>query len=255
MIGAPLRAISRVSAELRPLSSKVPTSRPVMRRPQVAALTKGDGDCPRWARHAPPPILSAISASRVAPSGMRRQRLGEAHQRDALLAGERIFAHQALDQTGRRPGAQALDQSPRQRPRLGLGRGGQRRGLQQRGHAIGLGRAIDGVDRGAQTVALLDVGEELGERRPIGGGRASPTRGPAKDGSITPGMPAVSCSFPSSGARFAAPLAGEAGMSRICGRRASALRSDQRTRARRTYLLRAHNPVCCGATILLIWTW
>ena len=71
MIGAPERAISRVSAAPRPFSSTVPTRRPVIRRPQVAALTNGEGDWPTWARHSPPPTLSAISASRVAASGMR----------------------------------------------------------------------------------------------------------------------------------------------------------------------------------------
>jgi len=34
MIGAPERAISRVSAEPRPLSSTVPTSRPVISKPR-----------------------------------------------------------------------------------------------------------------------------------------------------------------------------------------------------------------------------
>ena len=71
MIGAPERAISRVSVAPSPVSSTVPTSRPVIRSPQVAALTNGEGDWPTWARHSPPPTLSAIRASRVAASGMR----------------------------------------------------------------------------------------------------------------------------------------------------------------------------------------
>ena len=71
MIGAPERAMRRVSVAPSPVSSTVPTSRPVISRPQVAALTNGEGDWPTWARHSPPPTLSAISASRVAASGMR----------------------------------------------------------------------------------------------------------------------------------------------------------------------------------------
>ncbi len=69
--GSPPRAISRVSAWASPASSAVPVSLPVTTRPQVAALTNSDGEWPTCARQSPPPILSRISASRVARSGMR----------------------------------------------------------------------------------------------------------------------------------------------------------------------------------------
>ena len=70
-IGSPPRLTMRRSAALRPLSLCVATSRPVSSRPQVAALTNSDGLCPRCCCQLPWPILSRMSASRVAASGMR----------------------------------------------------------------------------------------------------------------------------------------------------------------------------------------
>ena len=69
--GSPPCLRTRVSAEASLFSLLVPTSRPVMTRPQVAALTKMDGDWPTWAFQSPWPILSRMSASRVWLSGMR----------------------------------------------------------------------------------------------------------------------------------------------------------------------------------------
>ena len=92
--------------------------------------------------------------------GNAQERFGEAHQGDALLAGKRIFAHQALHQTRRRARAQALDELARQRLRRGLGRGGKRRRPQQRGQTFRLRRAIGRVDRRAQAVVALDIGQE-----------------------------------------------------------------------------------------------
>src|SRR5271155_149342 len=92
MIGSPLRAMRRVSAADKPCSLVVVTSRPVSTRPQVAALTNSDGLWPRCARQ-------FVSDQGVAGSGVgnAQQRLGEAHQRHALLTGERIFVDQAVD--------------------------------------------------------------------------------------------------------------------------------------------------------------
>ena len=69
--GSPARATSRVSAAPSPRSSTLPTSLPVTTRPQVAALTNSDFSPPRCDPQSPSAILSRISASRVAVSGMR----------------------------------------------------------------------------------------------------------------------------------------------------------------------------------------
>ncbi len=71
MTGSPPRAIRRVSAAPSPASLEVAVSLPVTTRPQVAALTKSEGLCPTCERQSPRAILSRISASRVALSGMR----------------------------------------------------------------------------------------------------------------------------------------------------------------------------------------
>ena len=69
--GSPPRPMRRVRAWPSEASLVVVVSRPVTTRPQVAALTKSDGLRPTWARQSPPAILSRMSASRVARSGMR----------------------------------------------------------------------------------------------------------------------------------------------------------------------------------------
>ena len=50
--------------------------------------------------------------------GHAQQRFAQAHQRHALLAGERVFVHQALHQAGDRPFAQRRDELARQRLRF-----------------------------------------------------------------------------------------------------------------------------------------
>ena len=70
--GSPYRAIRRVRAADNPRSLTVDVSRPVITRPQVAALTNRDRPVPAWEIQSPPAILSRIRASRVAASGMRR---------------------------------------------------------------------------------------------------------------------------------------------------------------------------------------
>ncbi len=54
---------------------------------------------------APFAAADLVGDQRVARRGVgdAQQRLGQAHQRDALLAGEVVFAHQPLHQPGRRP--------------------------------------------------------------------------------------------------------------------------------------------------------
>ncbi|MNT04738.1 hypothetical protein D3C72_1393290 [compost metagenome] len=69
--GSPPRPIRRVSDWPSDPSLCVATSLPVSTRPQAAALTNIDGLLPTWAFHSPWAILSRISTSRVAASGMR----------------------------------------------------------------------------------------------------------------------------------------------------------------------------------------
>ena len=80
-------------APARPTS----TSRPVSIRPQVEALTNRLSDWPRWLAQSAEPIFSAISRSRVRLVGRAQQRLGQAHQRQALAAcDERELLQEAL---------------------------------------------------------------------------------------------------------------------------------------------------------------
>ena len=78
-------------------SSSTSTSRPVSIRPQVEALTNRLSERPRWLAQSAEPIFSAISLSRVAFVGGAQQRLGQAHQRQALGGGEGEFLQEALD--------------------------------------------------------------------------------------------------------------------------------------------------------------
>jgi hypothetical protein len=117
----------------------------------------------------PVTVGDLIADQRVAGGGVgdAQQRLGQAHQRDALLAGEREFTHQ-----------------PSTAPPLGLARsavtsarggGGlvlhvrRQRGLfQQRGEALGLAAAIGFGDRAAQRRGLADGRGEGGEGPKVG---------------------------------------------------------------------------------------
>ena len=96
--------------------------------------------------------------------GNAQQRLRQAHQRDALLAGERVFAHQALHQPGAGRSRKVVDQPPRHRPRLLGDRRRQLGGGDQRRHDFGLGGAIERVDRGAPAVVADELGGEGGKR-------------------------------------------------------------------------------------------
>ena len=113
--GSPLRAIRRVSAVPRLFSLLVATSLPVISRPQAAALTKIDGLWPRWARQSPRAELVADQPVGGGGVGHAQERLGEAHQGDALLAGERELLHQRVDAGGAGAlAADLLDQLARQ---------------------------------------------------------------------------------------------------------------------------------------------
>ncbi len=70
--GSPPRATRRMRAEVRECSLAVAESLPVTTRPQVAAFTNKERECPRWASQLAWPILSRMRASRVASSGMRK---------------------------------------------------------------------------------------------------------------------------------------------------------------------------------------
>ena len=85
--------------------------------------------------------------------GHAQQGLGQAHQRHALLAGERELLHQRVDTRGARAGgAQAGDELVGERAhRLAQGLG-KARGLDQGRDTDRLGRAPGGVDRAAQRV-------------------------------------------------------------------------------------------------------
>ena len=99
MIGAPERAISRVSAE--------PSPRLVDRADEPAGDQQAPGRGVDEGRgrladmRAPFAAADLVGDQRVAGGGVgdAQQRFRHAHQRDALLAGEGVFAHQALHET------------------------------------------------------------------------------------------------------------------------------------------------------------
>ena len=102
---------------------------------------------------APVAVGDLVADQRVAGGGVgnAQQRLGEAHQRHAFLARQRIFLHQPLDAGALVLGAQRRDQLAG--GRLGAARGHRRRqrgGLDQRRQAFGFRPAIGGGDRLAQ---------------------------------------------------------------------------------------------------------
>jgi hypothetical protein len=95
--------------------------RPVSISPQAEALTNSESEWPMWRSHWRPPILSAISLSAVAASGMRKQRFRQAHEHHALFARQGVFLHELVDAAGLAPPApHRLHQMAR--PRLGLAR-------------------------------------------------------------------------------------------------------------------------------------
>ena len=86
-----------------------------------------------------PPVAAAdlVADERIAGLMVRypKQGFGQAHERDALTAGERVFLHQTLDRSGGPFAAQALHQPASEPFRVRLLGGRQRCPGQQRGHA------------------------------------------------------------------------------------------------------------------------
>jgi hypothetical protein len=95
--------------------------------------------------------------------GNAQQRFSEAHQRDAFLAGERELLHQFGHAAGLVAGTHPVDQLRCGFPCLARRRGRQRRGVEQRRDAFGLGPAIGGSDRAAQRRLRPDGRGEIGE--------------------------------------------------------------------------------------------
>ena len=120
----------------------------------------------------PVPGRHLVADQRVARRriGDPQQRFGEAHQRHALLARQRIFVDQPLDALRPRFSAQRFDETAGRR-----GNAGSRRGRQGRGGAghhrgcRGMGAAADlalgEVDRHRADRGVGDLGHREGERR------------------------------------------------------------------------------------------
>ena len=128
----------------------------------MAALTKSDSLVPIWVWKSASPSLSAMSLSAVSASGMRKQRLGEAHEHDALLRGEVVLAHESIDPAERAvPLANTGHELARilENPhRLGVG---QPRALVERGERCGLVGEIGRRERcpGERNIRVA-VGED-----------------------------------------------------------------------------------------------
>ena len=127
----------------------------------------------------PVAVAQLVADQRVARRrvGDAQQRLGQAHQRHALLRRQRELPHQPLHQplaaARQRALAQPRRQPPRQPVRVARLLGRQPRGVEQRRDRLGLGAAGGGPDGGAQGRggggAAFGAGE-TGERHGRGGG-------------------------------------------------------------------------------------
>ena len=95
--------------------------------------------------------------------GNAQQRLGKAHQRDALLTAQRIFAHQRLHPAARRPGAQPFNERTCRRLCGANGFGRQGRGVDQRWHAHRFRHVRRSRNRGAQRIGSTDGGRKTGK--------------------------------------------------------------------------------------------
>ena len=107
-----------------------------------------------------------VANERVAGGGVgnAQQGLGEAHQRHALLARERIFVDEALDAARPGLGPEPRGEGARERlDALGL-IGGKGRKVDERRHALGFRATIRRRDRSAQRGLRQDLGAERGER-------------------------------------------------------------------------------------------
>ena len=126
-----------------------------MSRPQVAALTNSEGLLPRWESHWPLLILSRMSASRVALSGMRSSASARQHQRHAFLGRQRNSCSKPCTRPAR-PALALRSRSDSNAQRQLLRRRGQllrQAGLgQQQCQGLGLGAAVRGGDGRAQRL-------------------------------------------------------------------------------------------------------
>ena len=99
MKGSPERATRRLRmpAGPAPLSSPSLTTRPVSIRPKVEALTNRLSEAPRCFSQRP--LADLLRDQRVGRVlvGNAQQRLGEAHQDDALLGGQPVLVHEGID--------------------------------------------------------------------------------------------------------------------------------------------------------------
>ena len=106
--------------------------------------------------------------------GHAQQRLGQAHQRHAFLAGERELLHQRVDAGGARAGgAQAADEVMGEAADGFAQLGGDACGLHQHRHAHRLGRApggVDGVADGAARGGWKGRGHGVGDGGDAGAG-------------------------------------------------------------------------------------
>ena len=139
--------------------------------PQVAALTNSDGLWPTCERQSPAAILSRISASRVARSGMR----SSASARHISATPSWVESEYSRMRPSTRPGAglgaQLLDQIAGHRAgRLGLARWRQRRLGEQQRQAFGLGPASrSGDPRHAKRLCGADIARQrAGMERALG---------------------------------------------------------------------------------------
>ncbi len=106
-----------------------------------------------------------VADQRIARGGVgdAQQRLGEAHQRNPLLARQRIFVHQALDPARPGLGSEPSDQSAGQRldpPGLVRARG---REFKERRQALRLRAPVGRGDGGPERRLRANFGAERGE--------------------------------------------------------------------------------------------
>ena len=97
--GSPQRATRRRSTPPRslPACRRASTRRPVSISAQVEALTNSESDWPRWLLPIGGGDLVADQPVGGLGVGNAQQRLGEAHQRHALAARERVFLQEGID--------------------------------------------------------------------------------------------------------------------------------------------------------------
>jgi hypothetical protein len=114
---------------------------------------------------APVATADLVADQRVARRGIgdAQQRLGQAHQRHALLRRQRELLHQALDRPAARLGAERDDEAASEVAHGIPPRRRQRRGLEQRGQAVRLGASVRGGDGLAQRRLAQGSGREGGE--------------------------------------------------------------------------------------------